>query len=343
MCFRYPFSAFKCGKCPECLQSLRRDWSIRLQLHAQFSGKRPFIAHLTYDNEHLPVENGVSTLRKKDLQLFLKRLRHYVPKGLQYYASGEYGTNSTHRPHYHIILFGLDESKEADETISLLQKAWQNGFVRHTSMWVRDYAQLHYVTKYIINFFEYNYNDRLPPFRLCSSKFGEDFIKYALEKNLYHREIQQLFKPILKERLIPCSTSSTGKRKIVYPVGFVGEQVYWHETNHHETIFNPLLENFRDFIEFKETIKGKDHVYRFPLPRYFANRLYTEDFRYTLAYYKEKKMSLQAIKYASEFSEYDKIAEIPMWREQKLYRWNHKKKNYKDSMNFKNPTQFLND
>lgn len=46
------------------------------------------------------------TLRKRDLQLFMKRLRFKFGDGIRFFAAGEYGSN-TFRPHYHLIIFGL--------------------------------------------------------------------------------------------------------------------------------------------------------------------------------------------------------------------------------------------
>lgn len=45
------------------------------------------------------------SLRKKDAQDFMKRLRFASDVPLRYYLCGEYGTH-TLRPHYHICLFG---------------------------------------------------------------------------------------------------------------------------------------------------------------------------------------------------------------------------------------------
>jgi len=56
---------------------------------------------LTYNDEHLP-EGG--TLVKRDLQLFMKRLRKEYGEGIRFFACGEYGDRNL-RPHYHLILF----------------------------------------------------------------------------------------------------------------------------------------------------------------------------------------------------------------------------------------------
>lgn len=58
---------------------------------------------LTYSDEFLPAGN---TLVKRDLQLFMKRLRKERGDGVRFIACGEYG-DTTLRPHYHIILFNV--------------------------------------------------------------------------------------------------------------------------------------------------------------------------------------------------------------------------------------------
>ena len=65
---------------------------------------------LTYDDDNVPwsSKTGEQTLVKKHLQDFMKRLRfHLDPIKVRFFACGEYG-EETHRPHYHIILFGYD-------------------------------------------------------------------------------------------------------------------------------------------------------------------------------------------------------------------------------------------
>jgi len=90
---------------------------------------------LTYDNEHLP-----PTLQKRDLSLWLKRLRaalapterykrkhHYAKQAarpIRFFASGEYG-EQTQRPHYHAIVFGGRR-----EDAPLIEKTWGLGHTR---------------------------------------------------------------------------------------------------------------------------------------------------------------------------------------------------------------------
>lgn len=60
---------------------------------------------LTYDNAHLVVDDGGANLYPRDLQLFLKKIRHKVPK-FRFFAVGEYGDESQ-RPHYHLGIFNF--------------------------------------------------------------------------------------------------------------------------------------------------------------------------------------------------------------------------------------------
>lgn len=61
------------------------------------------------------------TLRKRDFQLFMKRLRKLCPDAkLKYYAVGEYGTQNN-RPHYHAIIFNCKNPDHYNESWGLGQ------------------------------------------------------------------------------------------------------------------------------------------------------------------------------------------------------------------------------
>lgn len=109
-----------CGKCLGCREAKAKEWALRCRLELQEHDAAAFTT-LTYNNEKLP-----PTLQKRDLQLFLKRLRkrfngRKTNRNVRFFACGEYGER-THRPHYHAILFSA--SKEDAETI---QQAWTWG------------------------------------------------------------------------------------------------------------------------------------------------------------------------------------------------------------------------
>lgn len=76
---------------------------------------------LTYKPESYPADGSVS---KREMQLFLKRLRKLLePLRFRYFACGEYG-KQTKRAHYHAILFGVGVSAETH-----ILEAWGQGFV----------------------------------------------------------------------------------------------------------------------------------------------------------------------------------------------------------------------
>lgn len=107
-----------CGQCIGCRLERSRQWAIRC-VHEARQHEENSLLTLTYDPEHIP-EGG--TLRHRDIQLFIKRLRKSLlprsalpapaapplsRKKIRYYMCGEYGAN-TRRPHYHMCLFGHD-------------------------------------------------------------------------------------------------------------------------------------------------------------------------------------------------------------------------------------------
>ena len=109
-----------CGQCVECRLARSREWATRCMLETKDHKNNYFIT-LTYNNDNLPKGNGINidtgeifevgTLKPKDLQDFMKRLRitwerKYNITNIRYYACGEYGEQYA-RPHYHAIIFGL--------------------------------------------------------------------------------------------------------------------------------------------------------------------------------------------------------------------------------------------
>lgn len=89
-----------CGQCIGCKLERSRQWAMRCMHEKRMHVDSAFLT-MTYDREHLP---ALGTLVKRDLQLFMKRLRKERPTGLRFFACGEYG-ETTLRPHYHVLLF----------------------------------------------------------------------------------------------------------------------------------------------------------------------------------------------------------------------------------------------
>ena len=156
-----------CGKCVACLTNRRNDWTLRLKEELKNSTSGHFVT-LTYEEENLPFGQFVNTLDKRDLQLFIKRLRkHDKTNQIRYYAVGEYGTK-TQRAHYHLLIFNLSE-------VENIHKAWKLGHIKVSQI---NGKCIHYVTKYHVNKTDYPYGSQRP-FALMSKNpaIGSGYIK----------------------------------------------------------------------------------------------------------------------------------------------------------------------
>lgn len=161
-----------CGRCFGCKKSKIFEWSIRLNCELQtHKGKALFIT-LTYDDDHY-ID---SSLNKKDLQDFLKRLRDKLDyRKIKYYAVGEYGDKSF-RKHFHLILFNVYyEDKD------IINDCWYNGFIDIAPV---EQGSIYYVVGYVQKKLEKlllddNYYENLgytPPFMVCSKGIALDYI-----------------------------------------------------------------------------------------------------------------------------------------------------------------------
>lgn len=92
-----------CGQCIGCRLEYSRQWAIRCVHELQMHKLSSFIT-LTYDEENLPTNQSIS---KREIQLFLKRLRKTTKTKIRYFGCGEYG-DKHNRPHYHLIIYGYD-------------------------------------------------------------------------------------------------------------------------------------------------------------------------------------------------------------------------------------------
>lgn len=149
-----------CRKCIGCRLDYSRDWANRMLLEYQNTKKAVFIT-LTYNDSHLPTsECGLPTLCKRDVQLWMKRLRKFFSgTQIRYFLAGEYG-DQTHRPHYHAILFGLsiddlvplkirntNELGQSAYECCVLNDTWNLGF---SSAAPTSYQTFSYVSRYCL-------------------------------------------------------------------------------------------------------------------------------------------------------------------------------------------------
>lgn len=129
-----------CGKCLGCLMTRAFYWSVRCVCESVDYDECYFLT-LTYDDKNIPDGRN---LCRAHVQSFVKRLRYYFRDyRLRVFYCGEYG-EKRHRPHYHMIVFGLplkkknikmfvsDISKRGNENYAcpFLEKIWKLGLVR---------------------------------------------------------------------------------------------------------------------------------------------------------------------------------------------------------------------
>ena len=144
-----------CAKCHECLASKRQDWCQRLEQERKNSVSCFFIT-LTYDDDNFRMQ-----LDKRDIQLFLKRLRE--SEQFRYFCCGEYGSR-TYRPHYHMIMF-FDHYISDDMLNSKILEKWDKGFIKIMKC---NEKMIGYTTKYILKSQDFTSST----FLLCSRKPG---------------------------------------------------------------------------------------------------------------------------------------------------------------------------
>ena len=163
--FRAIFSYMEipCRTCYGCRKDHARMWSERIMAELPYYDSSYFLT-LTYNDDNIPVnDRGYNTLCTRDLQLFWKKLRKIQSNPIKYFACGEYGTTS-HRPHYHAIVFGLelddlvlhshDYAANTDLYTSYkLSELWNNGFV---SIGEVTQASARYVAGYVDKKLEVN-------------------------------------------------------------------------------------------------------------------------------------------------------------------------------------------
>lgn len=218
-----------CGHCIGCLEDMQKEWALRMEIELKSNLSRPAVfVTLTYNDENLPTEEfnektgevfQKPSVVKKDVQLFMKRLRKaidtQIKKGsykgykgpLKYFFTSEYGPSGG-RPHYHGIIYGLNKNSVA---YKLIDEAWQKGFIY---LGVANVKTITYCSKYCCKPTEFStYSDRSgyfdnekwmedngirrKPFRLMSNKLGANYIespsnlKFHLKNPVKHNYVRQ--------------------------------------------------------------------------------------------------------------------------------------------------------
>lgn len=188
-----------CGNCIGCRLERSRQWALRLQHENQLHELSSFIT-FTYSPENEPEGR---TLVKAHFQNFMKRLRKAHKAPIRFFMCGEYG-ETTQRPHYHALLFGIDfadkkphsitPSGEKTYTSETLENHWGLGHcligsvtpesINYVSSYILkkvtgEQADDHYTT---VNLDTGELYRRLPPYITMSNRpgIGHDwFARYA--------------------------------------------------------------------------------------------------------------------------------------------------------------------
>lgn len=173
--------AFPCGKCYPCLRRRVSGWSYRLVKEGSRCDSSFFVT-FTYDTRYVPITpNGFMTLRKRDWQLFMKKLRKIYgnTRRIKYFAVGEYG-GKTNRPHYHAIIFNAD--------INDIEATWVDGKIHVGTV---QEASIGYTLKYMMKKGKiplHKNDDRLPEFQLMSKGLGENYLTDSM-REWHHNDL----------------------------------------------------------------------------------------------------------------------------------------------------------
>lgn len=157
-----------CGHCPACQENYKNDWAVRVK-HELSSFKDSVFLTLTYNDVHLSLQNleydnGYrNSVEKKELSDFLKRLRRRLGVDkIRFFACGEYGDEKyTHRPHYHILIFGISNENDIfkDKNPVYRKGKIDHYYIEHWPVWPHGQVEVSaqipnensakYITKYI--------------------------------------------------------------------------------------------------------------------------------------------------------------------------------------------------
>jgi len=184
-----------CGSCPQCSRNKINSWVFRIKQELK-QATNPLFTLLTYDNENQPLINNTPTLCKRDIQLWMKKLRKeyskFSDKQIRYYLVGEYG-EKTKRPHYHAIIMNVEPAYQY-----LLEKTWSMGFVNPRPLLSTD--GVFYTLKYISKPKSNNTSEIQKEFSLMSKNLGSNYVTYSTIR--HHQHIENSY-VILNDYKIP--------------------------------------------------------------------------------------------------------------------------------------------
>ncbi len=195
--------ALPCGKCPNCMKRRTSGWSFRLIKEGEVSETALFIT-LTYDTKYVPLtKNGFMTLKKRDIQTFMKRLRKDSERKLKYYVCGEYG-GKRNRPHYHLIIFNADPEK-VEKAWSYYEAGGRRSIIGSIFIGQVTDASIGYTLKYMQKQGKipmHKNDDRQKEFSLMSKGLGANYITEQMKRWHFNDLENRLYVPLKEGKKI---------------------------------------------------------------------------------------------------------------------------------------------
>lgn len=269
------FIEIPCGHCDGCRADRAKEWSDRLIMESHYHDQNSiYFLTLTYDELHLKrvsyfdkfgvyhegIESDRGTLVKRDVQLFIKRLRKSRPDDkIRYYIAGEYGPK-TDRPHYHAIIYGLhlgdwklDESGHSETgnlyyTCSELERIWGNGFV---SIEPANEYTCRYVAQYVTK--KLDSSTRVRSARGQEREFALMSRRPGIGRQFYDDRGEEMFD---KEKIFLSTVN--GSVEIKPPRYFKKLYRETHEDKYLERV-QRLLRRSDDVMDAKSTVTDNDY------------------------------------------------------------------------------------
>lgn len=224
---KYRVTQVPCGVCLECRLKDSQQWAFRMMKENKYH-KSSWMITCTYDDENIPkyfkinaktgeLEQTSLTLWKEHHQKFIRAIRDKFPsQKLKFRLCGEYGSENvykdnhgterigTKRPHFHIIIFGLElpdlkfhrwsycewdkKQKNALFKSKILNKLWGKGWVDVNEV---NYETCAYVSRYIMKKQKgakgkeyYEQENKLPEYQECSKGIGKQYFYDNIDKFL---------------------------------------------------------------------------------------------------------------------------------------------------------------
>lgn len=283
--------AVPCGQCADCKKAAQNEWYFRAYYESKYTfdnGGYVYFDTLTYRNEDLPHVSDFfpelkghisdfSCFNVDHYRYFLVNLRRQleyygfdVKHKLKYFLSSEYGTDDryTHRPHYHILFYVLDNSLSPIQLSQFISKCWKYG---------RTDGYQYKGAKYVLDHtFGKKYNsDQFHMQTICNY-----VSKYVTKDSSFQKTVDSRIK-IIKDKRSHGDILTDRQEEMIKDL--VKNMNQFHRQSHG---FGEAFYLYNDMNKVLETgmisIPDKNNIVKhIPLPGYYARKMFydlTRDF-----------------------------------------------------------------